>query len=383
MEIDCARPNSASPPLWGRLGRWLGRGVALVVLAGCGPAGNDSGVVTSRLYVADAAGGSVSVLDATTGRHTGSPVIVGASPGQMATGPAGSVVILPAARDGAHALLHLVPRQPHTMRGRFRLEWTTGIAPLGEPVREALLAADGGRHAAVVHHLPLSEHEGAARCQLLIIDLHDGRVVRTQPVCGAHERTVGLALEETPTGPAVYLAIEEAGPVSLSELTRGRVVALNGSGSATASSRLCGVPTQLALGPRSDGLERLLYVVETRSGQNMEPPLPYDGRLLRLSPHTLQPEAEATLDVMPTRLTVGPRDAVYLLAGDVLTSMEPANGRVNWSLRLPARGIALAVAAETVYVASAYEGRLWRVDGRTGRHLDTAVVNARPSALLH
>ena len=368
-----------------RVLRCLALGALLGGVLGCSFPDRAHEGTAPRLYVADAAAGRLLVLDP-SGRRV-QQVSLGAAPAQAAPGWRGGVVALPIpplAGGDALGLLFVSrveegPTQPAAAR------WSASSTPLGRPVRDALLSADGGRHAAVVHHAAERvTAEGPAApmsaCRLLLVDLALGRVANELAVCGAQERVVGLALEETPAGPVAYLSIQQ---VSSQGRLRGRIVALDPHGVVLASRVLEGAPGRLVLGPAGPGGERRLYVAETLTiPEETDPVQSYSGRVVRLAPETLDLDAQHPLDLSPGHMVVAPGGAVYVLSGDVLLQPERWMDSSARAVRLPGLGAAVEVDEERVYVSAAYEPRLWVVGRRSGRLERTIELPGRASALV-
>ena len=105
--------------------------------------------------------------------------------------------------------------------------------------------------------------------------------------------------------------------------------------------------------------------------------------MLGLHPATLELESERPLDVVPVRLVVAPDgDAAYALHDHSLTRVDLAGGGDRRLALLPARGLALAVAGDRVYVSSAYGPELWAFRRRDGRLVATLRVGQVPTDLL-
>jgi len=359
----------------------------------CAPPPPASEGAPPRMYALSDSGRRVALLDPATGRTT-LQVPLAATTGQLAPGPRGGVVLLPApplAGGGAQAI-HLL-----TLRGARPTEQSSlsmGAVPLGSTVRDALLAADGGRHAAVVHHVAPDAYGG--RCRLVVVDLDSERRLMARAVCGAIERAVGVALEETVSGPVVYASIEDAqgsagggsaggGSAGGGSAGGGRIVAFSASGETLASRRLEGSPGQVALGARGAGAERRLYVVETLARpEDTEPAQPYAGRLLELVPETLETVRAHALPFAPAQMAVAADGVAYVLSHDVLhrTAATSSAPSLPAAIRLPGPVVALVVTSDRVYVAAAYEPRLWVVDRRTGRLAGFVSAHGGVSALL-
>src|SRR5439155_22601362 len=97
--------------------------------------------------------------------------------------------------------------------------WLTYVAPSAggwqarplilEPGAQPLfLAGDGRRYAAVVYAVPIPPaHAIGPACQMAVVDLRTGGIVRIHRPCADRERITGLALETTAGGTTAYLAL--------------------------------------------------------------------------------------------------------------------------------------------------------------------------------
>ena len=100
-------------------------------------------------------------------------------------------------------------------------------------------------------------------------------------------------------------------------------------------------------------------------------------------PSTLEVESERPLDVLPARLAVAAvGEAAYALHDDSVTRLGLAGGPDRRLALLPARGLALAVAGDRVYVSGAFRSELWAFRRRDGRLLATLPVGAPATDLL-
>ena len=105
--------------------------------------------------------------------------------------------------------------------------------------------------------------------------------------------------------------------------------------------------------------------------------------MLGLNPVTLDLESEQPLDFVPTRLVVAADGAAaYALHDDTVTRVDLAGGAARRLARLPAGGLALAVAGDRVYVTSAAGPELWAFRRRDGRLLATLSVGRSAADLL-
>ena len=195
--------------------------ICLAVPAGCAPPAQEAAGAPGRLYALNALDGTLTPLDAERASPAGPPIPAGDAPAQAAPGPGGSLLIRSFSRTRPAALTH-VARDRGALRAR--------AVPMGAPLLEATLAADGQRYAAVAHHtptLPTPEAgrpasppaDQAGRCRLTLLDLATGRA-RTHPACAPGELVAGLALGTAPEGPVAYLGVRDArGPQDAAEDT--------------------------------------------------------------------------------------------------------------------------------------------------------------------
>jgi hypothetical protein len=340
--------------------------VLAAALAACAPLSDRAGGAPPVLYVATSGAGAVAQLDSGTGRPVGPPLPAGALPWQLARGPDGSVLALSAAPAADW---------PLTRIGRTGDGWAAHPVAVAGPAREARLAGAGGRYAVVVDRGPATAPAAAPGCRLTLVDVPTGGVAAaaTAPVCGPHDQVTGLALEDGPGGPVAYLAlwnrqldVPDAPAAPGASGGAHRVVAVNArTGATTAVFRTGGVPVLVALGAAPGRLGQRLYAVERLAGPGPEddPPLPPRARLLGLHPTTLELESARPLDAAPARLVVAADGAAaYALRDHALVRLDLAGaggGADRRLARLPARGLALAVAGDRVYVSSAHGRELW------------------------
>jgi hypothetical protein len=399
--------------------------LALLILASCSPAATATPGTAPRLFVANALDGTIAQLDPGSGRAAGPVLPAGRAPEHVAPGPAGSLLVLSMAAVQREALTQLIPD------GTPAARWTTRTVPLGAPVQGALLAADGGRWAAVAYQrphppAPTGRQSRAAahsephpsRCSVALVDAVAGVLARTVAVCGQHETLRGLALDHGPAGPTAYLALDggrptgglaggtdatggpggssNAGGVASgtdaggpgSAASRGRIVAVDvASGAVVGSAALGGTPTHLVAGPAPWAPSRRVYCLLSTGGPEQEPPTPSSGQLLALHPATLAVEAAYPLDGSPVRLAIAPDgDRAFLLTEDshALLVVDLTTGRRAGTTQLPERGTATALVAgrARLFVASAYRNEVWAVDHQQLHRVQTIPTGKGPVALL-
>lgn len=354
---------------------WLVLGL---VAAGCATPSGATRSTPPQLLVANAGDGTVSRFLLPDGVPAGAAARVGLALDQITAGPHGSVLATALGAERRHLVIQLTA-------GGLGASWhqrTVILDPTGPEAEDVLLASDGGRWAAAAFR---RRGVTAGRCSLALIDAAAGIVTQEHAVCGPGETVRALALANRGDEAAVYLALERAGGASGAGDgdPSGRIAVLEGrSGRTIGSLPLAGVPTALLLAAGAGGDQPVVYCFEARGGPELEPPRPYDGRLVVLDAETLVPAASYALQEEPPRLSVAPDgDAVYVLNRDALVALDPATGVLRLLARLPQRGLALVATAEHVYVAGAYGNEVWAIDRRTGARVRSISTGRGPVAL--
>ena len=365
------------------------------------------------MYVASGGDGTITRLDAGSGRRIGAAIPVGGTPRQMAAGraePDERLLVLRTDGDGASALT-LVAGE----RGAWA-ERPVVVAPGAVP---SLVRSDGRRLAAVLY-APRPAGQRTAppalpgslsapppvpaplACRIAMVDLRLGTVTGTHDLCASDEAVLDLAVGHTEWGPTVYAAVW-TGPRLVDGRWRagaGRIVALQAqSGRQTGGYPLDGVPGGVSFWQSPAAGERSLYVLErvlgagTADGQT-EHAAGGERRwqLLRLDPVTLEREAAHPLPYPPppqARFAVAPGGGhAYVLAGQdaggggaTLLQLDLASGATNRIVELPAAGMELAVAERYIFVTNPGAGGIWVVDPRERRIAHTLTLGQRPLAL--
>jgi hypothetical protein len=345
------------------------------------------------LYVANGRDGTVSRLDARSGRAVGDPVPAGPAPAQLAAGSGGSLLVLPAGGP-EWRLTHVTP--PAGAAGAPAVR-AVPLKPGGVTGR---LAGDGRDGAALVYHVPGSSGASGASgvppggrrlvCRLALLDVVRGTVVRTHTVDSLPGIALAVALAPGPPGPVAYLADwHPAGAVD-GRWRPGRVRAVDpATGAALAGADVPGAPVQLRLGPAPGGAGRRLYCLVDASGRwgggaESEPNRADHWRLLGLDPATLQPEHEYPLPDPVSALTVAPDGgAAYPLEAvgqRGVVRVDLRTGAVDRLAALPGTGVDLAATRERVYVADG-RGAVWALDARGGALVHTLAVGRGPVGL--
>jgi DNA-binding beta-propeller fold protein YncE len=358
-------------------------GLIMALAMGCVAPDQGATGTATLLYVANSRDGTITRLDVESGRSVGVSLPAGPAPWQIAPGPEGSLIVLSGLPDHSGELTHIAPG---------RLGWTTRTVRLGEPANDAVVAGDGGRYAALAHHVPLERPRApapAGHCRLALVDVLTARIERTTPLCLEGEWLSGLALANGEAGPIAYVGIRGAAGRSgvESSMGRNRIVAINAAtGALLAAAPLAGEPKELALGPAPGRVGSRLYAVESLAGPEHDPSYPSFGRLLGLSTDTLAVESSRVLGFVPARLAVTPDgDQAYALHDQDVVRLDllgQADARLAF---LPEPGHGLAVTHDRVYVSRFFGSALWVLDRhRDGQAnpLSTVPVGGRPTAIV-
>jgi hypothetical protein len=249
-----------------------------------------------------------------------------------------------------------------------------------------LLAGDGGRYAAVTHRV----HDAvlapsASRCKLAIVDALTGTAERAHGVCGAQEVASGLALESGSAGPVAYVGIRRWAPGDSGWVgAGGRVESLDAvSGAVRAVYATPGVATHLTVAPAPGRIGTRLYVVETLSHAEADPPEPFRGRLLGLHPATLDVESEYWLRTHPIAIAIAPDGAHAFALDDTMLDLIHIDLLTGAERRraLPGYGLVLAVNDASVYVSGPFAGQVWALDHRLNGPARAIAVGRRPTGL--
>jgi hypothetical protein len=378
---------AAAPPSTRR--RTLGGGALLAgaALAGCAaPSGGAAGT-TLQVLVANGADGTVTRLDARTGRPVGAPVPAGPAPAQAIAGPAGHLLVLSAATGARAVLTHVAA----TGAG-----WVARPLTLEPGATVLQMAGDGGRYAAVIYRRRPEGPAAALPQRVALVDLLDGAVALTHPVGAPGDSVTALAVENGSAGPAVY-----AGTWSPPRLAggrwvpaAGRLLAVDAHSGAAAVHAVTGVPGQVMLGPAPRRARRRLYVVEAVGGAGDGPSgdaaLLYATarawRLVGLNPVTLEVESEQAVPYALYWLTLAPDgDHAYALPGPGtglaagrLLRIDLAAGGATLLDRTPAPTVGgLAVTDTRIFLPDVAHDQVWALD-RRGRPLGAVRVGRGP-----
>lgn len=372
--------------------------LAVLASAGCAPAAPPAAATAPRfVYVASGGDGTITRLDAGSGRQVGAAVSVGGAARQVAAGRAGAedrLLVLRTDGDGASAL---------TLVSRLRKGWAEQPIVIEPGAVPSLVRSDGGRLAAVVY-APRPGGQRAARpaCRIALVDLRLGTVTGTRDLCVGEDSVRDLALGQSERGPAVYAAVW-TGPRLVDGRWGagvGRIVALQAeTGRRTGGYPLDGVPGQVSFWQGRAARDRWLYVLETFPGSDTA-----DGQtehaaggerrwqLLRLDPATLTLEAAYPLPHPPqpqARFAVAPEsEHAYVLAGHdagsggaALLQVDLVSGSTSRFVVLPGAGVELAVAERYIFVTNPGGGEVWVIDRRERRIVRTVPLGQRPLAV--
>ena len=322
--------------------------------------------------------GTVTRVDAASGRGAGAPLPAGPAPWQLTAGPGGDVLVLSSSARHPGQLTHLLP----TGQG-----WTTRTVRLAVDSRaDVLLAGAGGRYA-VAGYTPAGGADPHAMMRLPAGGARPRRGPRRAAPHGVApgESRFGLALADSPTGTVVYAGLwrgrrpragQGAGPSSPSTPRPGP----------SCGGRPGRRPRAAGGGPRAGGRGRRLYAVEGWPGPEARSPEDERWRLLGLDPTTLATEA-----VHPVRgdlpgLVVAPdgEEAYALEGARRLLRLDLHTGAVTVLATLPGQGVASLAATERwVFAPHSFGGggAVWAIDRRSGRLDRTVAVGRSPVAL--
>jgi DNA-binding beta-propeller fold protein YncE len=355
--------------------------LALAALSGCAPPiGGHAASPSPLLYVTNAADGTITRLDAATGRVAGPPLPAGPLPDQAVPGPGGSLLVSSFSSQQLSALTHVAAAGPAGRGGTLwttGTTWTTRTVPLEAGAREVWLAGDGGRQAVVAYRAP-DPATGRPRCRLALVDTWSGTVQQPHTVCPSADHLTALAFDGSPGGPVAYLGVQQsAAQIGISATAsasgdagadRHRLLAVHAAtGIVIVTQPLAGAPAGLRLGSAPGRSGFRLYCLETLSSPEEESLGTYHGRLRGLNPITLDVESEHALDTPSVALAVAPDgEDVYLLTshGYSLTQIHLATGAQRWLASLPDGGISLAVTDERVFVPNPWGHEVWVMDRR-------------------
>jgi DNA-binding beta-propeller fold protein YncE len=378
--VDGARLPDAYAAGMGRWSAVFVRGLAAVLLTACAAPGGGAAGGQGALYVANALDDSLTRLDGQSGHVIGPDLPAGRAPGQLAPGPAGSLLALSAAADRDGEVTHLA-----RSAGRGARDWLARPLPLGEPARRALLAGDGAGDAVVGYHASVPGESGGT-CRLALVDVNHGVVRRTHTVCAPRETMTGLALAGGPGGGIAFVGLSRRAAGAGGGPAAGhRIVALNAeTGAVVASRGMAGPPEHLTVAPGTERSAPRLYCVVGSDYVDADETIPARGRLLGLDPATLADESEFLLPAWPSALAVAPDGGrAYGLTpgGGSLMDLDLGRGVEGRRAGLPGRGTRLAVGERWVYVANTAGDEVWQLDRGDGRLARSIRVGRRPIGL--
>jgi hypothetical protein len=378
--------------------------LVVLLLAGC--AAPDRGAARTPaapavLYVANSLDGTVTRLDARSGRALGPAVPVETAPFQVVAGAGGGVLVLGQGAGRGAELHQLVDAAGSRGAGN-----TPVARPVARPValppappaaHATALAGDGDRHAVLVYAPP-----GAGTPHLALVDVATGLVASTQrlpPAAAADAAVRSVAVEGGPAGPVAYVGLwrwaaggDESGR---SVAGWGLILALHAeTGTVVGSVRLDGAPMHLLLAPAPGQAGHRLYAVQQvpgpARGAGADAPLaPRTWELVTVHPTTLDVERTAPLDGELVALASAP-DGGHLYglarhhavatgaATTPLLRLDPANGAARALVHLPGVALSLVVTGDRVYAPSAFGAEVWTIDRRSGRLLETIPVGRHP-----
>ena len=364
------------------------------------PRGRAPRAAPARLYALNALDGTLTPLDAERAAVAGPPLPAGTPRPRPSPGPDGSVLVLVLrARPARRA----DPRRPRP--GRL----AGAPVPLGAPLHEAALAADGGRYAAVAHHAPPRLAPEAESGRPAPPAGGPGGPLPAHPARPGHRRVadargvrrrgagspgwrweragrprglprrLGRPRARRP-GPADAPAPRAAGSGRPPPPARpgGRPGRPHGARARRPRpGQPAGAPPARAARARQGAPEGRLYVLEGAPGPESDYSPRGRWRLLGLHPVTLETEQEAFLGVQVRALAVAPDGGhAYALAagGKDVLHVDLATGVTRRLGALPGHASgALAVTART-------SSSRTRWGARCGRSTAATAARPRPSA---
>jgi streptogramin lyase len=359
-------------------------------LVGCGPPVTGSAGAEALLYVANKLDGTVTRIDASTGRAIGAPLPVGAAPVQVLASPEGHLLVLPLSPD---------QRNPPTLATPTLAGWTARPLRLETGAR-AVLGAGGGHHALLVYELDSGAAGEGSRCRLVLVDLRTGESTPPRTVCGGTSSVVGLALDASPRDdPIAYLAIwrrpESAGDCDAP--TDNRIVAVRArTGAVVATVPLVGVPDRLTLALAPGGPGNALYAVEAAAipGGGLPDECRYmthskyvtnarSWAVLSLAPDTLAVQRQAIIRQAPYALAVAPDgDHVYALVHfHQVLHLDLASGSARRLATLPSAPLGLAVTDTRIYVSDSAGSTVRALNRSTGRLVQVVATGRHPTGI--
>jgi DNA-binding beta-propeller fold protein YncE len=348
--------------------------VACVLAAvSCAPPAERAAGTGQALYVANARDDTISVLDSQSGRPLGPAVPSGRAPGQIGSGPPGTLLHLTVTHERGNAVTWL-HRAGHTTGGEDG-GWAAQPLQVGASGFDALAASDGAGTAVLAYRLAGGGEpaRGSSRCQLAVVDLASGAVQPMLPVCGPGEWISSVALGSGPAGPVAYVGLWHVGMEAggLGDGAWQRVVAVDvRTGALLATLRLAAPPEHLALAVGPEGFGARLYVVEPTEFAGADFAVPARARLLALDPVTLEIEREYALTAPPVQVAVAPDGAfAYFLTtdGTYVWRVDLRTGAEGPTVTLPGRGTGLVATDDALYVANPLGSEVWALDHRRGR----------------
>jgi DNA-binding beta-propeller fold protein YncE len=375
---------------------WSAAGAVAVLLAACAaPQPSASPGVGSLIYVASAAEGTITRLDATTGRVRNPSLPAGVAPWRMVPGPDGSVLVLSVGTTHQSKVLYLF---------RAGNAWVSRPIDLHPRARGVQIAGDGGRYAVAVYRIQTDPAIAEwTPCRMALIDLESGRIDRTHHLCAADEIVQDVALENGTSGPIAYLAMWRRATQApgATNTGSGRIQVVQAeTGASLGFLPLAGVPGRIMLAPSSERLGLRLYCVQgigmrdDSSEYDAGVPEFYSAnrwQLLKVDPVKLEMEREYEISALPRWLTVAAdgKDA-YAIAGygspdlgSTIMHLDLTTGGVRLLGRAPGTGFSgLAVADRRIYVPDGSSDGVAVVNRRDGAFVKTIHVGRHPIGIL-
>jgi hypothetical protein len=370
-------------PLDSRLLISISAAIAMAWACSCTrPTVNGSSVGT-RVYVAGAESGVVSVLVPGAGRQVGDVIPAGRAPRQVLPVALVGLLILSAELSPPHheGLVHV---------SRGARGWAVRNVALEPDARGVLLAGDGARYAALAYSIAhgagqageaMGASEAAGRspwCRVALVDAARGTLERVHRVCQQGEVVSALAFANAPDGPTAYATVWTGRPAARSV---SRIVAVNLlSGAVRAGPPIDGTIDWIAVDSASGDrayavLADTRHEVEEESGQQWLAWV--DLRSLRVSRREILPIHVARPTVAPEGTTAYALDP----PGERIVEVDLISGteRVVMNLRSPAA--AITVTEGWLYVALPRTGDVLMAERNGYRLVASIRVGGHPIGL--
>ena len=377
--------------------------LAAVALTACASISGRSTVAPMRVYVANSADETITILDAESGLPLVQSLPGGPAPEQIVAGPNGNLLAV-SALAGVGGVRHISPSGD---------SWLSSSVPVEARIADAIAATDGVRRVAVAYRvvagapdssaarLPFGARQ-SARCRIALIDGWYGTVQNTLTACAAGERVSGLALNTDSGEPRIYLSIRQdtgvplpgtggassarPGPLSAppGPLTSGFVAGRNrlavidaSTGKVITARQLESAPTHLVASPNIHGKPQWLYAIqEPEPRRGVTPGIA--RQLLRVRAESLEVDRQITVGAVVDAMATLDGSSVYLLQGDTISRVTISTSKVHTVARLPSPGHDLAVTPRWLFVTNPDGGEVWVLDRNSGELVRRVATGSQP-----